>query len=208
MSNITPQKNDADNTAVEPQKSVLGAKKDDVLTPGKIIWKRFRRNKLAIVGLYILIFLILISVFAPLLANHDRDAFWLPNKEMEPSREHWFGTDIIGRDVYTRTLYGGRVSLTVGVVATAIQLILGIILGAAAGYFGGWIDNIIMRLTDIVLSFPFLAIAITMAAILGPSIYTTMIVIGFLSWTSTCRLIRGQFSKGSIGSFAKKKKNN
>lgn len=164
-----------------------------LLTPGGLIWKRFRRNKTAVIALVILALLVMLSILAPLLATHDRDALELRNKEQPPSGEHWFGTDGIGRDVFTRLLYGGRVSLTVGFAASAIQLIIGVVLGSLAGYCGKYVDHLIMRLTDVFLSFPFLALAITAAAILGPGVYNTVLVIAFLSWTETCRLVRGQF---------------
>ncbi len=178
---------------VQKKAVVKSFKKDDILTPGKIIWKRFRRNKTAMFGLVIIIILILISVMAPALSTHDRDAFNLANKQLAPSADHWLGTDNIGRDIYTRVLWGGRVSLTVGLMASLIQLGIGAVLGSLAGYYGGIVDTLIMRLTDVVLSFPFLALAIVVAAILGPSVYNTALVIGFLAWTTTCRLIRGQF---------------
>ncbi len=170
-----------------------GIKKDDVLSPGKLIWRRFKRNKIAMVSLYILIVMIILTALAPVLATHGRDALSLGLKERPPSADNWLGTDALGRDVYTRLLYGGRISLTVGVVATTIQLLIGIIMGSLAGYYGRFVDTLIMRITDMVLSFPFLALAIVMAAIMGPSIYNTMLIIGLLSWTSTCRIIRGQF---------------
>ncbi len=175
------------------QPLLTGAKKDEVLTPGKIVWKRFRRNKTAMFGLIVIVALIFISVMAPALSTHDRDDFSLINKQQAPSAQHWLGTDNIGRDIYTRVLWGGRVSLTVGLMASLIQLMIGVTLGSIAGYYGGILDTIVMRLTDVVLSFPFLALAIVVAAILGPSAYNTALVIGFLAWTTTCRLIRGQF---------------
>lgn len=170
-----------------------GMQKEKVLSPGKIIWRRFRRNKIAMVSLVILILLIVVAVLAPVLTPYGRDVINLSNKELPPSSEHWLGTDSLGRDVYTRLLYGGRISLTVGLVATSIQMVIGIILGSLAGYYGRFLDTVIMRLTDMVLSFPFLALAIAMAAIMGPSIYNTMLIIGFLAWTGTCRIVRGQF---------------
>lgn len=167
--------------------------REQVQTPGKVIWKRFRRNKLAMVAFYIVLVMVLLAVLAPVLSQHDRDASNVMNKNQPPSSEHWLGTDAMGRDIYTRTLYGGRVSLTVGLVATSIQLIIGVVLGSLAGYYGKVVDTLIMRLTDVVLSFPFLALAIVVAAILGPSIYNTMLVIGFIAWTETARIVRGQF---------------
>lgn len=169
------------------------ATSSEVLSPGKLIWKRFKRNKTAMASLYVILLLIAISVFAPILSPHGRDDIDLGNREKAPSLENWFGTDRNGRDLFSRVLYGGRISLSVGLVASSIQMIIGVVLGCLAGYYGKWVDTLIMRVTDMVLAFPFLALAITGAAIMGPSIYNTMIIIGFLSWTETCRLVRGQF---------------
>lgn len=144
-------------------------------------------------GLYVLIVLVLASVFAPQLARHDRDLPDIRRAEQPPSREHWLGTDELGRDVYTRLLYGGRVSLTVGLVAVSIYMVIGVTLGAIAGYYGGAVDSVIMRITDVVMIVPFFPLALTMAAVLRPSVYNTMVVIGLLGWTGICRLVRGQF---------------
>ncbi len=164
-----------------------------VLTPGKIIWKRFRRNKVAMIGSFILLVLIILAILAPVLTPYERDAIDLRNQEESPTAEHYFGTDRQGRDLLTRNLYGGRISLTVGLVASSLQMVIGVLMGSLAGYYGRWVDTVIMRITDMVISFPFLALAITAAAILGPSIYNTMLIIGLLTWTETCRLVRGQF---------------
>ncbi len=166
-----------------------------VVTPRQLVWKQFKRNRLALIGLCILLFFVIVSILAPVLATHDRDSYDFTVADEPPSSEHWLGTDEIGRDIYTRLLHGGRVSLSVGIVATSIQLVIGIILGSIAGYKGGMVDTVIMRITDMVLAFPFLAMAITIAAVLGPSIYNTMIVIGVLAAPRTCRIIRGEFLK-------------
>jgi len=170
-----------------------GNNNEAVLTPGKIIWKRFRRNKVAMIGSVILLILIVLAILAPVLTSYERDAINLRMQEEPPSSEHLFGTDRQGRDLLTRNLYGGRISLTVGLVASSLQMVIGVVMGSLAGYYGRWLDTVIMRITDMVISFPFLALAITAAAILGPSIYNTMLIIGLLSWTETCRLVRGQF---------------
>ncbi len=166
---------------------------DEVLSPGKIIWKRFRRNKIAIIGSVVLLILIILAILAPVLTPYERDAMQLIDREQPPSSQHLLGTDRQGRDLLTRVLYGGRISLSVGLVASSLQLVIGVIMGSLAGYYGKWVDTIIMRITDMVIAFPFLALAITAAAVLGPSIYNTMLIIGFLTWTETCRLVRGQF---------------
>lgn len=157
------------------------------------VWRRFRANRRAMLGLYILIVLVLASAFAPQLTWHDRDLPDVRAAEQPPSRTHWLGTDELGRDIYTRLLYGGRISLTVGLVAVAIYTAIGVVLGAVAGYCGGVVDGVIMRITDVVMVVPFFPLALTMAAALRPSVYNTMIVIGLLGWTGICRLVRGEF---------------
>lgn len=156
-------------------------------------WQRFRRHRLAMIGLVITLVFIFLAVFAPLLSPHSAFKLDLPNRASGPSREHWLGTDGTGRDIWARVLLGGRVSLSVGLVAVAISTAIGVILGGVAGYFGGRSDMTIMRITDVVMTFPPLIIIITLVAVVGPSIYNTMFAIGLLSWTATARLVRGQF---------------
>ncbi|MGB4605968.1 MAG: oligopeptide ABC transporter permease [Limnochordia bacterium] len=165
------------------------------LSSGKKIWRRFRRNRLAVAGLVVLILFVLSAIFAPWLAKHDPNRNNLRERNQPPSREHPLGTDDMGRDILARTLYGGRISLTVGLVSVGISLSIGLILGSLAGFFGGMVDTLIMRLADIFYSFPFLILAITIAAIFGPSIYNTMIILGVLSWPGPARLLRAEFLK-------------
>ncbi|BES66370.1 ABC transporter permease [Gottschalkiaceae bacterium SANA] len=162
------------------------------LSPMGIVYKRLRRNKMAVAALFILILLTLIAIFAPLLTPYDRDQIDMANSYQKPSAEHWLGTDDLGRDTFTRLVYGGRVSLSVGLVSTAISLIIGVLLGAIAGYNGGWIDNLIMRIVDVFMCFPFFVIAIAIAAVLGPSIYNVMLISGVLSWTKIARIVRAE----------------
>jgi len=156
-------------------------------------WQRFRRHRLAMIGLIILVIFIFLAIFAPVLSPHSAFKLDLPNRASGPSREHWLGTDGTGRDIFARVMLGGRVSLSVGLVAVAISTTIGVILGGIAGYFGGRSDMAIMRITDVVMTFPPLIIIITLVAVVGPSIYNTMFAIGLLSWTATARLVRGQF---------------
>lgn len=153
---------------------------------------RLKKNKLAVFGLIILIFIAAVAVFAPFISKHGYDTQNLLETYQPPSSEHWLGTDDLGRDVFTRLLYGGRVSLSVGIIATGISTVFGVVLGASAGFFGGRIDNIIMRITDIFMCFPFYVIAITMAAIWGSGILNIMLISGFLNWTSICRIVRAE----------------
>src|SRR5680860_1430110 len=170
--------------------SVLG--QNLAVRRGPTVWRRFKRHRLAMIGLTILGLLVFAALFAPLLTRHSPTAVDLMAYRLGPSREHWLGTDTAGRDIFTRLLYAGRVSLSVGLVAVSIYTGIGVILGALAGYFGGWIDSVVMRLADVVLSFPTLIIIITLASVLGPSIYNVMLAIGLLGWPPIARLLRGQ----------------
>jgi peptide/nickel transport system permease protein len=156
------------------------------------VWRRFRRHRLAMLGLAILLMLVVLSVGAPLFTAHSPTAVDLTAYRLGPSVDHPLGTDTAGRDVFSRLLYAGRVSLSVGLVAVSIYTLIGIVLGALAGFFGGWIDSLIMRLADVVLSFPTLIIIITLASVLGPSIYNVMLAIGLLGWPPIARLLRGE----------------
>jgi peptide/nickel transport system permease protein len=157
------------------------------------VWRRFRRHRLATIGLVILVILTIAAVAAPLIAQSGPYAVDLAAYRKPPSGEHWLGTDSAGRDVFSRLLYAGRISLSVGVVAVAIYVLIGTILGGLAGYFGGWIDAAFMRLADMVLSFPAIIVIITIVSILGPSIRNVMLVIGLMGWPPIARLVRGEF---------------
>lgn len=158
-------------------------------------WRRFCRNKLALAGLIVLVWFVLSALFAPQLAPDDPNRADLRQRNQPPSREHPLGTDDMGRDILSRTLYGGRISLAVGLVSAGISLTIGVFLGALAGFCGGVVDTVIMRLADVFYSFPFLILAITISAIFGPSIYNTMIILGVLSWPGPARLLRAEFLK-------------
>jgi len=159
----------------------------------RIFWRRLKRNRLAMVSLMILLFMYSMAVFAPYVSPHDHQATELGDKLRPPSSEHPLGTDPYGRDVLSRVIFGSRISLSVGFVSVAISTTLGTILGAIAGYYGGIVDNIIMRFVDIVISFPVLFLILTVMAVVGPSIFNIMIVIGFTAWPGVARLVRGQF---------------
>ncbi len=156
-------------------------------------WTRFKRHKLALVGISVLLLLTLAAIAAPLLTNQSPNAVDLSAYRTAPSGDHWLGTDSAGRDVYSRILFAGRVSLSVGLVAVGIYVAIGTTLGGLAGYFGGWVDNVIMRLADMVLSFPAIIVIITIVSIVGPSIINVMVVIGLLGWPPIARLVRGEF---------------
>lgn len=154
--------------------------------------RAFLSNRLAIAGLVILALLVLGATLAPLLSAYSPTATDFNALQKGPSSQHWFGTDQLGRDILSRVLYGARVSLAAGLISVLIALFLGGILGLVAGYYGGWIDDVLMRLTDAMLAFPFLVLAIALAAVLGPSLQNTMLAIGVVSTPVFARLIRGQ----------------
>ncbi len=156
------------------------------------ILHRFLKNKLAIIGFVILTLFVLAAIFAPILTNYARDSIDLMNIESHPGLNHLLGTDELGRDVFTRLLYGGRVSLGVALIATVLQLLIGVTLGSISGFYGKWIDNVIMRFVDTVMCFPFFVIAITIAALIGPSIWNIILIIGLLQWTGVARIVRAE----------------
>ncbi len=164
-------------------------------SPRNKFWRRFRRNRLGLAGLILLAIFVFSAVFAPFLTSHDPNRANLRSRNQAPSSEHLFGTDDMGRDILARTLYGGRISLSVGLVSVGISLTIGTFFGALSGYLGGAVDTVIMRLADVFYSFPFLILAITATAVLGPSIYNIMIILGLLSWPGSARLLRAEFLK-------------
>ena len=158
-------------------------------------WDRFRRNRLARVGLGFLIILGLAALFAPVVAPYDPNAIDLqPTGTLQPpSWQHPFGTDELGRDGFSRALFGARISLSVGFVAMAVAVTLGVIVGATAGMAGGWVDSFLMRSVDILLSVPLFFLVMISQIVFPPSIFTIMVIIGLASWMDIARLTRGEF---------------
>jgi peptide/nickel transport system permease protein len=156
-------------------------------------WSRFFRDKLAVAGLAIVLALFAISVLTPVIAPYDPSAINVDSILMPPSSQHLFGTDDLGRDVFTRMLYGAGISLRVGFVAVGIATIIGVLLGAVAGYYGGVVDLVIMRFVDIMLCFPSFFLILAVIAFLEPSIFNIMAVIGLTSWMGITRLVRAEF---------------
>ena len=155
--------------------------------------RRFlRRQSLLAPGLCLVLVMSLAAVAAPLLAPHDPDALHLDAILAPPSSDFWLGTDRLGRDVFSRLLYGGRVSLWVGFVAVGISSLIGVTLGLASGYFRGWVDEAIMRLVDVMLCFPSFFLILSVIAFLEPSLTNIMIVIGLTSWMGIARLVRAE----------------
>jgi peptide/nickel transport system permease protein len=151
---------------------------------------RFRRHKLALSGLILLIILAILAILAPWISPFDPNTVDLAQFRRAPSSAHWLGTDEAGRDVLSRLLYGARVSLTVGVAAALSAGFIGLTLGLLAGFLGGWVDATVMRLTEVVLSFPSLVVIILLVAVLGPSVTTIVVVIALFEWPTGCRIVR------------------
>jgi peptide/nickel transport system permease protein len=154
--------------------------------------RALRRDVRAWFGIGVIVVIVLLAVLAPLVSHHDPLTIDLVNQLQGPSRAHWLGTDIQGRDVWARLVYGSRVSLTAGIVSQAIALLLGLSLGLLAGYKGGWIDEVVMRFADVTLAFPTLLLLIAMAAALQPSLTVVFLTIGVVGWAGMARLVRGQ----------------
>jgi peptide/nickel transport system permease protein len=155
-------------------------------------WRRFRKNKMALVGLGIVVFFILLAIFAPLLAPYDFKEQNLAERLQPPSSKHLFGTDDFGRDIFSRVIYGARISLWVGFFSVLGSVIVGSLLGIIAGYYGRWIDGIISRLFDIMLAFPSILLAIGIVAVLGPSLQNALIAIAVINIPNFGRLIRSR----------------
>jgi peptide/nickel transport system permease protein len=158
-----------------------------------LFWKGFRRNKLAIAGGIIVVALFLVAVFASLIAPYNPDNIDRSHILEAPGAGHPFGTDDLGRDVLSRMIFGSRISLAVGFVAVGIATVIGMIIGALAGYYGGWTDRIAMRFIDIMLSIPTFFLILAVIAFIGPSIWNIMIIIGLTSWMGVARLVRAEF---------------
>lgn len=143
-------------------------------------------------GALILCFFVAVAIFAPIITPYSPEEI-IESQTMAPSWQHPFGTDDLGRDIFSRAVYGARISLTVGFVAVIIAILVGTFFGAIAGYYGGWLDNLLMRFVDIMLAFPSIFLILAIQAMLTPNIYNVMVVIGLTSWMGVARLVRGEY---------------
>lgn len=160
-------------------------------SPGRLALRRFLGNRLAVVGAIFIVVLVALAILAPLLTPYTPTEVNLQAYRQPPNAEHWLGTDSSGRDVLTRLLYAGRVSLSVGLAAAAGAGLVGLVLGTLAGTIGGRVDSLIMRTADVVLSFPSLVIVIVFAGILGPSLQTIIAALALFEWPTAARIVRG-----------------
>ena len=154
--------------------------------------QHLRRDARAWFGITVIVLIVFAAIAAPLIARYDPADVDLINQLQPPSAEHWMGTDIQGRDVWARLVHGARISLSVGLVSQGIALALGLFLGLLAGYYGKWIDELVMRLADVTLAFPTLLLLIALVAALQPSLTVVFLTIGLVGWAAMARLVRGQ----------------
>ena len=162
-------------------------------TMNKALFKKALSNPLALVGFVIIVSVFILAMLAPVISPYDPNDIDVKSILLSPSWQHWMGTDGLGRDVLSRMLHGGRISLLVGLVAVGIATAIGIVLGAISGYYRGWVDTFIMRLVDVMLSIPSFFLILAVIAFLTPSIWNIMIVIGLTSWMGVTRLVRAEF---------------
>ena len=198
----------ADSEAVQPQEKPvldLSPKYREQQTMGQLIWHSYRRHKPAMIGTVIILIFALAAIFASYISPWDPKKTNLDAMLQPPSAEHIMGTDELGRDLLTRILYGGRVSLSIGVMAMALAVVVGAVVGGVAGFYGGWVDNVLMRFTDMMLAFPSLFILIILSLALRDipiealrgtafaSVFSIVLVIAVLAWMRVARLVRASF---------------
>lgn len=201
------KRNKIEGNALADHQERENAGKRDIVSESyfQTVFRRFKKHHLAVVSLFVVLVLGGAALFAPIIAPYDPNAIAGPFSSA-PGREFWLGTDQIGRDVFSRLLYAMRISLLVGVLATLISTVIGVILGLIAGYFGGVADMIIMRFTDMVMSFPYILLVLVAASIFKPGLWSIILILGFVDWPGIARLVRGNvlnlretnFVKGSL----------
>lgn len=156
------------------------------------VWRRFRANKLSMVGLIILVLVILMVCFGPMISGKDYQFIDYNLKNIKPNGTYWFGTDEMGRDIFTRVCYGGRISIIIGVACTIVSFIIGSALGGIAGYLGGVVDDFLMRVIEIIGSIPYLVLIVILSFVLGRSMFALVFAMTITAWTGTARMVRGQ----------------
>lgn len=169
---------------------------DQIVRPSETYWqdawRRLKENRVAMVSMYAIILIILLSIIGPYLTEYDYATNDLLNASKWPDKVHWFGTDDLGRDIFVRTMYGARISLSVGFVAAFINLTLGVLYGGISGYYGGKVDNIMMRIVDVIYAIPMMLYVILLMVVLGQSLVNVFIALGIVYWVNMARIVRGQ----------------
>ncbi|SER85097.1 ABC transporter permease [Salipaludibacillus aurantiacus] len=172
------------------------AEHDAIVRPSvgywKDAWQRLLKNKLAVSGLIIIVFLTIMAIIGPMLTPYTYSEQTLSNQNAGPSAEHWFGTDNLGRDMFTRTWYGARISLFIGFAAALIEFVIGVLYGGISGYKGGRVDNILMRIVDVLYGLPYLLVVILLMVIMGPGLFTIIVALTLTGWIGMARIVRGQ----------------
>lgn len=156
------------------------------------VWRRFKENKLAIFGLVLMVAIVVTIFLGPVISGKSYKYIDSSVKNLRPNSEYWFGTDDMGRDIFTRVCYGGRISILIGLLCTLVMFVIGSALGALAGLKGGWVDNVIMRLAEFVGNLPYLIIVVILTMVMGRSIFAIVLAMSLTSWVGTCRMVRGQ----------------
>ena len=177
---------------MKAQKNSGSAEKLRKSSQWKDVWIRLRRNKLAMVGMVIAVLLALMAIFAPVIAPYDYQVQSIAERLQMPSAQHLMGTDNMGRDILSRLIYGGRISLLVSLLAVIVSLVIGGLLGAVSGYMGGKVDSVIMRLMDILMAIPGILMAVCISAAMGGGVWQTALAIAVAGIAGVCRLVRGQ----------------
>ncbi|PTX59331.1 dipeptide transport system permease protein [Melghirimyces profundicolus] len=156
-------------------------------------WRRLKKNWAAMMGLYMIIFLVVMAIIGPWMTEHNYyETNLAEGKNLEPSGEHWFGTDELGRDVFVRTWWGARISLTIGITAALIDLVIGVIYGGISGYKGGRTDEIMMRIVDVLWGLPYLVLVILLLVVMEPGVFTIIVALSITGWLNMARVVRGQ----------------
>ena len=173
------------------QEISLNEIKTERVSQGRLALEQFMRHKVAFVSVLVFIVMVVMCFLAPVISPYEFDGIDLKNRKSPPTAEHFFGTDSLGRDLYTRILFGGRISITIGIFAALIGTSLGTLVGAVAGFYGGQTDNLLMRFTDVCYSIPSLPLLIVLSSYTQSAIPSMVMIIGFLSWMATARVVRG-----------------
>jgi len=184
------EKNKRLNVEINDDIGLLKASKSEAYFA--VVARQFMKNKLAVGALIVLSTIILLCIFVPIFSPYSMQIYFAENRFVPPSYRHWLGTDIIGRDLFTRLFVGGRISLGIALVVTAITTVIGFILGGIAGFYGKWVDTIVMRLSEMILSLPFMMTAIVIVALFSNSVQTLIATFAALTWPGITRIIRGQ----------------
>lgn len=158
----------------------------------EMVWQKFKTNRFAMAGGGVVVAMFALSILAPVITPYDPNSIDAFNVLLPPSTAHWFGTDEVGRDVFTRMVFGARVSLKVGFVAIGIATLIGTVVGLISGYYGGWVDSLLMRFVDIMFCFPTFFLILAVIALLEPSIWYIMLIIGLTGWMGVARLVRAE----------------